>query len=559
MFKKSLTRLLIIIVFLSLFLIPSIGYAADPFIVRVIYFKAHGGEPLNHEKYDKIIKDMQEFFKNEMIRHGYGDKTFEIETDANIDLKIHTINGKHPGDHYTGEIFNAYYQKISKEIPFAINNTTNRDQQDNIYIVLVGGVEIVDDGLGSPWGGGWTFAGNAVGGTAIINENFEKLYPNHYESIIAHEFAHSFGMKHDKLEGSVMGPLPFGGPTHITDFEARLLNKHHIFNDVHILNTRPEIVGGITSKAIGRDTVRFEIKVRGNADLYHCQVHKGQDYLGSASLKGRNDIAQVDVPRNFIANGDNLHFIIYDVNGNRVEKRFDNIQLPEPIFINESKFKYLTIRDKQIDSLIPINNQQEWCGWENAGIFEKKPNGLSPQLPNWYVHVPKLDEWNSWFYSHAKSRFVYDISGGEYNRFDAHFYLPNPCDGNADVEVICFADDVEVYKSEILRSPAAQNKHFIINFPKDTKKFTIEITDAGDGIGCDHFVFGEARVLQVLNDDTDPDANEIENEDLDNVICENCIPETDKEPNVVIEEDLGINSQNKLTTKWATIKARKLN
>ena len=212
MFINSLTRLLIIIIFLSLFLIPLIGYAADPFIVRVIYFKAQGGKPLNHEKYDKIIKDMQEFFRNEMIRHGYGDKTFEIETDANNDLKTHTINGKHPGDHYTGEIFNAYYDKISKEIPFAINNTTNRDQQDNIYIVLVGGVEIVDDGLGSPWGGGWTFAGNTVGGTAIINENFEKIFPNHYTSIIAHEFTHAFGIKHNKFDNSLMGPLPFGGP-----------------------------------------------------------------------------------------------------------------------------------------------------------------------------------------------------------------------------------------------------------------------------------------------------------------------------------------------------------
>ncbi len=90
-----------------------------------------------------------------MIRLDFGDKTFRIETDNSDDLLIHTVHGRHPGDHYTGEVFNTYYQKIAKEIPFGLNNTTNRWEQDNIYIILLGGVEIVNDGLGSPWGGTW--------------------------------------------------------------------------------------------------------------------------------------------------------------------------------------------------------------------------------------------------------------------------------------------------------------------------------------------------------------------------------------------------------------------
>ena len=354
-----------------------------------------------------------------------------------------------------------------------------------------------------------------------------------------------------------MGPLPFGGPSYITDFEARLLNKHRLLNEVHALNTQPSFDGDLSLQAIKLDTVRLEIQVRGNADLYHCQVHKGQDYVGSDSLEGRNDVVQVDVPRISITNGDNLYFTIYDVNGNYVRKGFDNIQLPDPIVANETdndvKFKYLTLRHKHPDSLVPLNNEQEWCGWENAGTFEKLPNGVSPKLPDWYIHVPVLDEWNSWIYSHAISRLVWDVSDGEYIRFDAHFYLPNPCDGRADVEVVCLADGVVIYRSEVLRSPDAQNKHLQIDFPKDTKEFSIEITDAGDGIGCDHFLFGEARVL-LLVDEPDPDENT--NKDPDGVICEHCIPDTDIEIDGVIEEDLGIDPKGKLTTTWATLKAR---
>ena len=180
--KRFVSFLLIALFILT---VASICSAADQFIVRVLYFQSKGADPVNHQKYDTIIKDIQAFFRQEMIRLDFGDKTFRIETDNNDDLLIHTVHGQHAGDHYTGEIFNAYYQKIAKEIPFAINNTTNRREQENIYIILIGGVEIVNDGLGSPWGGGWGFLSPAGGGAAI-NENFEKLYPHHLSSIIAH-------------------------------------------------------------------------------------------------------------------------------------------------------------------------------------------------------------------------------------------------------------------------------------------------------------------------------------------------------------------------------------
>ena len=556
---KNFASKIMFILLIVLVLLPAIGYTADKFIVRFIYFKPQGAPPVDHDRYNKIIKDMQEFFRTEMIQHGFGDKTFKIETDAKGDLKIHTINGKHPGEHYTGELFNAYYQKMSKEIPFFINNTTNPNEQDNIYIIIVGGVEI-NAGVGWTWGSGWIFSGGALGGTAMINENFEKLYPNHYTSIIYHEFGHALLLQHSKIDNSLMGLLPFGGPKNMEDFEARLLNEHHFFNDDHILNPPPIINDNLQVTAQGRNTVRFTFQIKGNANLYHAQLTRGVDFIGSTSLTGKNATADIDVPRSLVHNGQNVVILVLDVNGNWKSKLFEGIKLPEPVAPekdNVNTFKFLTLRDKHPDSITPINNELEWVGWANAGSFEKKPNGVAQKLPAWYIHVPKLDEWNSWFYSHAISRLVYDVSAEEYNRFDAHFYLPNPCDGNADVKIICLADDVEIYQSEVLRSPAAQNKHFQVDIPENTKTFTIQVTDAGDGIRCDHFVFGEAKVL-IIDDEPEPnlDADEMVDNILDDLICEDCVPDTDIEINRENEENLGIDPKNKLTTIWATIKVR---
>jgi hypothetical protein len=260
-----------------------------------------------------------------------------------------------------------------------------------------------------------------------------------------------------------------------------------------------------------------------------------------------------DIERRHVENDTTLWIQLMDDDGNWLW--YDkNYVLPEQLISeNDGKLKYLTIRDKRVDSLVPTNNENEWCGWEHAGIFEKQLNRPRPHLPDWYIDVPKLNEWDSWFYSHAKSRFVYDISGGEYTRFVADLYLPNPCGVTASIEIICFANDEEIYRSGILRPPAAQNKHLSVNIPKDTQEFTIQVTDAGDGITCDHFVFGNAQVLNVPFDDK-KDENVVQDED---VICVNCAVDEDISEDIADQFDLAVNPTNKLTTKWAVIKARK--
>ncbi len=160
-----------------------------------------------------------------------------------------------------------------------------------------------------------------------------------------------------------------------------------------------------------------------------------------------------------------------------------------------------------------------------------------------------MNDWTHWFYSHAKSRFVYDVSHGEYNRFESYFYMPNPCNEKGSVKVICFADNIQIYESEVLRGSNAQNKHFQIDFPKDTKRLTIEITDANDGITCDHFVFGEAVVKIVEEDNINRDENEDENKAPDEIICEDCI---DSDSN-----QRSVDPKRKLTTQWSILKSRK--
>ena len=500
---KKRTLVNILLVFCLLFMLIYSTDAADKYIVRVIYFQPSDAKEVSHATYNKIIKDIQEFFKSEMIRHGFGDKTFKIETNADGTLKIYTVKGRHSGDYYKGGAFTAYYDRVSKEIPFHINNTTNREEQDNIYIVILGGVEVSEHGM--TWGGGWTFH-KAIGGCAVISETARKLYPHHYTSLIAHEFTHAFGIKHNTDNTSLMGTLPFGGPTHILDFEARLLNKHHLFNDSHILNTPPEITSDLTIRNIDADNISLEAQARSGDDLYHCQVYTGQDYVGSDALHGRSDTIQITVPRGLILNGStldgrDLEFEVYDVNGNRGQKTFRNIQLSEPLLEDrditsidtEESATYLTLTSNHENAIVPQNSLLEWDGWLGL-LWEKTPEGQTPPKPEWYNSPPShfVNQWDYWFYAVAISRLVYDISDRNYTKFDGYFYMPNPCGSIASVELICIADGKEIYNSGVLRGNQARNKHISFDIPENSETLTITVTDAGDGIACDHFLIANA-------------------------------------------------------------------
>ena len=65
-------------VLLLLFLFVSVGVDAKlPFIVRVIYFQPTDAQPAP-ENLSQQMKDIQQLYRSEMVRHGYGPKTFRL-------------------------------------------------------------------------------------------------------------------------------------------------------------------------------------------------------------------------------------------------------------------------------------------------------------------------------------------------------------------------------------------------------------------------------------------------------------------------------------------------
>ena len=158
----------------------------EPKIVRLIYFRPQDrpARPDRVTALRQLIKDTQQFYASEMERHGFGRKTFRIETDKSGEPFVH---------HVGGNFKDAYYHertsdKVWKEI------TQRFDVPKDLYVCVIDiSSEVIhlrhnDDTCGEA-------------STVWIDGGKEIIMPasGHCFNVglLAHELGHGFGLAHD--------------------------------------------------------------------------------------------------------------------------------------------------------------------------------------------------------------------------------------------------------------------------------------------------------------------------------------------------------------------------
>ena len=535
----------IISVFILLFLGLGECFSLEPYTVRTVYYMPSDSDDKSEWlDLDDIMKSNQSVFRDEMDRHGFPNKTFRLELDSKGDVIVHKIRSNHTKSYY----YHDTISKVNHELQLRFND------KKSIYAVVMAGMSSLQSGwtagVASARPGGWWDKGEDHG-YALSSEQTRDAT----EQIMLHELGHAFGLWHIVL----YNPKDYilGSGKKLSLHEARWLSKSYYFNHVWRFGFAPSIVNFHDVELVDDDNVRFSVDLSDNNGLHQMYVVTvSTNTVGWDFFDGENsNTAVIEVNRQHVLNESSMWIQAMDHHGNWLYYTKDFVLPDVPSPETDDGIRYLTIRDGRVKSLTPINDEIHWVGWENAGIYEKQPGRLRQHLPNWYINVPQLDEWDSWIYSHAVSTLVYDISDGEYNRFVADLYLPNPCGVTASIVITCFADNERVYRSGVLRPPDAQNKRLSVDFPSHTDRFEIRVTDAGNGITCDHFVFGNAQVLTI-------DAEELEDEEEINIvepeeiICADCKIGEDIDDSID-ESNLSVSAKGKITTKWADIKSIK--
>ena len=230
----------IILVFFLVSIFPCVSDAKHD--VHLIYFKPSDAGEIDRGYHDRLLKDIQKYFKVEMDRHGF-DKTFPLGLDENDGkVVVHTVNGMHDGSHYyRDDIFRTFKDLVEPELPTRFNNQKNIESRDNVHLIVIGGLPENRphwQGVGFAWHGGkW-------GGNAIVNMNSVHKAPNHYLGLVAHELGHAFAFDpgHNDVPASFNGTIiawgnttsEWGDKMRIFRDEAALLNSRPIFRKIDL-------------------------------------------------------------------------------------------------------------------------------------------------------------------------------------------------------------------------------------------------------------------------------------------------------------------------------------
>ena len=99
-----------------------------PRTVRMIYFLPND-RPFRVSVVDSMkrtIRRIETFYGEQMKAHGYGNKTFSIETDASGEPIVHLLDGQQPDSHYRYNRFQSVYDEFLQTY----------DWTKNIYLIV---------------------------------------------------------------------------------------------------------------------------------------------------------------------------------------------------------------------------------------------------------------------------------------------------------------------------------------------------------------------------------------------------------------------------------------
>ena len=224
----------------------------EPRTVRMIYFLPND-RPFRQEVVDSMkvaIRRVQSFYAEQMQAHGYGNRTFRIETDAQGEPLVHRVDGRHPDSHYVNTYGGAMIDELEKVFDFYAN----------IYnIILDGGYRGAGGERGKIGGSAWLSSGY-IGNTAHGS----------YARATAHEIGHAFGLHHDFRDDAYI--MSYGPrPDRLSACAAEFLSVHPYFNlEIPIEERSPPTIELISPRTYpaGSESVSIQFKFADSQGLH---------------------------------------------------------------------------------------------------------------------------------------------------------------------------------------------------------------------------------------------------------------------------------------------------
>ena len=320
--KTALSYVLVLLTFVTLTFLPN-SFAQETLLqpsVRLVYFLPND-RPTRADRVKalrQLIIDVQQFYAEQMEYHGYGGKTFAVETDKKGEPLVHHIDGKFAEEYYYKE---GTGYKVWEEILEHFNNF------QHIYFTVIDlSSEILHGGKTcgeaslyfSPMGEErilWrtrntTQEEEVLGGFVIIPASGVCFEENreyrHRLGTPIHELGHTFGLDHDFREGPNSDyVMAYGHQSRLSKCAAEWLSVSCFFNSGQILHNDPAKIQILSPQTHGQDTVNLRFEVTDPDGLHQAQLLVADFFEGDGwgahrlfdckRLNGETSIVESDI------------------------------------------------------------------------------------------------------------------------------------------------------------------------------------------------------------------------------------------------------------------------
>ena len=224
-------------------------------MVRIIYFLPRNRlrQRNINTKLDALIRDVQQFYAEQMQNRGFGRKTFTFETDTTGKVVVHHLNGRFTDQYYHTETINKVMEEVNEQF----------DTSKNIYLTVVDVSSEVIEGENTCGIGGGSWEGiesgtqrRDFGGQAIIPASGICFNIN----VTAHELGHTFGLEHDFRSDTHL--MSYGAISNqLSHCGAKWLDAHRYFNVSQTAFNEPTTIEMLTPIAIPPNAIRLRFEV----------------------------------------------------------------------------------------------------------------------------------------------------------------------------------------------------------------------------------------------------------------------------------------------------------
>ncbi len=229
-------------------------------IVRLIYFRPRDRQPLPdiNTQLDRLIKDIQQFYADQMENLGFDRKTFQFETDAEGNAVVYHVIGRLEDTAYHEEA-GIIWDEIHEHL----------DMSKYIYLTAL---DVSSERIGT--GEGDTACGVGSGSSFDKYERTALLPASggcfNFRTA-AHELGHAFGLQHDFRSDAYL--MSYGGGTDLSQCDAEWLDVHQAFNSNQLASTAETTIEMLPpSLASPPNAIRLQFKVTDPDGLHQVQL-----------------------------------------------------------------------------------------------------------------------------------------------------------------------------------------------------------------------------------------------------------------------------------------------